>query len=366
MKKTLIVILAALLLLSLTGCGYSLTGGQPDGKITSNNGIAVQQGDFIYYINGSMPTLLSEAIAQTPQATIFRMNADGTEKQQLSTRKAYSFYIVGEYIYFLSPTTADRLCIFRVSINGGNERRILEFENSGAYAFSDTGIAVELNNSLLVYSIETEKVSKHADVGNIYQIYGGDKKLYYYISNKAGIMETDYNGAEPVAVTERNGRIMGVDDDFIYYIYNDEKLTRRNLASGEENTLSSSTYETMLLSLENNTMIAYSSEKDTLYYMRLDGSTRVAILEGEVNTYGMSSDRIFYCSKSEGVLYSVDFEGKNKETLADISAMAGPGSTDPNYYLDVVDDKLFLFDAANQAAVYMIHLTTGEVTNIAS
>ena len=49
MKKTTLILAAALLCVCLlTGCGYSLEGGQPDGEVVSNDGIALRQGDYIY------------------------------------------------------------------------------------------------------------------------------------------------------------------------------------------------------------------------------------------------------------------------------------------------------------------------------
>lgn len=369
MKKISLMIITVLMLVCLlfSGCGYSLEGGQPDGKITGNNGIAVQQGDYIYYINGSMPSTLQDALANTPRASIFRMNADGTNRQQLSTRKAYALYVVKDSIYFLSPIAADRLCLFKISINGGNERRIIEFEANGEYAFSDYGVAAEIDQSIIIYSFKTEQKTEIKDIGDISQMYGHDR-LYYYVGNKAGVFALDWEGGEPEQITERNGRIMAVDSQYLYYMRNSgdyPKLTRFEFSTKAETTLSSSQYDTMLLSLQNNTMVAYSSEKTTLYYMHLDGaSTRVPILEETVDTYGIGSDRIFYCSKSEGALYSIDFNGKNKQKLADINGLAGPGTTDPNYYLDVVDNKVFMFDSNDSQAIYMINLSNGEVTNL--
>ena len=321
MKKisiiAIIAVLAACLLLS--GCGYTLEGGQPDGKVVSNNGIAVQQGDYIYYINGSMPGYLDEALKNSPEASIFRMNADGTDRQQLSTRKAYAIYVVKEYIYFLSPVAADKLCIFRVSINGGNEKRILEFDANGEYAFSDHGVAAELDNGIVLYSFKEEKKSHIKDIGNIAQMYG-DQKLYYYVGNRAGVYSVDWEGGEPQQVTERNGRIMAVTQKSLYYLKNAgdyPKLTQFDFDTKKETTLSSSQYDTMLLSLKNNIMVAYSSEKTTLYYMVLDGvSTRVPLLEENVSTYAIGDDRIFFCSKSEDALYSINIDGTDKKKIA--------------------------------------------------
>ena len=44
MKKTTLILAAALLCVCLlTGCGYSLEGGQPDGEVVSSAGIALGQ-----------------------------------------------------------------------------------------------------------------------------------------------------------------------------------------------------------------------------------------------------------------------------------------------------------------------------------
>jgi tricorn protease-like protein len=112
-------------------------------------------------------------------------------------------------------------------------------------------------------------------------------------------------------------------------------------------------------------MVAYSSEKTTLYYMLLDGvSTRVALLNENVSTYAIGDDRIFFCSGSENALYSINIDGTDKKKIADVEGLAGPGTTDPNYYLDVVGDKVFMFDSNDGQAVYMIDLVSGEVVNL--
>ena len=365
MKKTTLILAAALLCVCLlTGCGYSLEGGQPDGEVVSNDGIALRQGDYIYYINGSMPTLLSDALSGSDQAAVFRMKADGTQKQRLSTKKTYAIYVHGEYLYLLSPVSADRLAIYEISINGGMEREIIKFENTGYYAFSDYGVAAEMKNSVLVYSFASRKSRRINDVEDVAQLYGADR-LYYYSSRKAGIMAVDWNGGEPEQITSRNGRIKGVKGSNLYYIKDDEKLTCHDMSTGEESFLTASKYKTMLFSAQNNASAAYSKEKTAFYIMHLDGSNRIQIDSGEaITAYAMGSDRVYYCKNSEGAIYEVDYDGNNKKKIADVSALNGPGTTDPDYYMDIVDKKLFLFDRSD-ATVYTVDTESGEVKNLA-
>ena len=73
---------------------------------------------------------------------------------------------------------------------------------------------------------------------------------------------------------------------------------------------------------------------------------------------------MYYCKNSEGAIYEVDYDGNNKKKIADISALNGPGTTDPDYYMDIVDKKLFLFDRSD-ATVYTVDTESGEVKNLA-
>ena len=178
-------------------------------------------------------------------------------------------------------------------------------------------------------------------------------------------MAVDWNGGEPEQITSRNGRIKGVKGSNLYYIKDDEKLTCHDMSTGEESFLTASKYKTMLFSAQNNAIAAYSKEKTAFYIMHLDGSNRIQIDSGEaITAYAMGSDRVYYCKNSEGAIYEVDYDGNNKKKIADISALNGPGTTDPDYYMDIVDKKLFLFDRSD-ATVYTVDTESGEVKNLA-
>src|SRR5690554_1555520 len=83
-KHLMAAFFAVILLFNITGCQKALEGGQPQADVLSNGGIAAQQGDWIYYINGGIPAMLSQAKSNTPQGTLWRMKADGTEKARIS------------------------------------------------------------------------------------------------------------------------------------------------------------------------------------------------------------------------------------------------------------------------------------------
>ena len=360
MKTRSILIAAFLLLILLVGCAPTLSPGDPDGEIVSNGKIAVQQGEFLYYINGSMPRYLKNALADTPQATIFRMKADGTERQQVSSKKAYDFRIYGNQIYYLSPLNANEMVIYRIQINGGTPQRIISMENNAVYALGDQVIAVERSESIVLIDPATGKeITTLANVGNVVQLFvspAGD--VYYYISNVGGIMRVNAQGENPVKVTDRNGRIVGVEGDTIYYIRNDEYLHSVDMVSGESTQLSFSTYKSMQFSTEYKAFAGVSSQsgKEGLYVMHLGDEVRTKILDQTVDAYLIWKDYVYFCNKDEKALYRVDFNGENLTKLAEVPAAAGPNTTGGDYYMDIVGDRLFFFEEVFDGSVYMLSL----------
>ena len=108
--KALPALIAAVCVV-LSGCAPSLSGGQPEAEILSNGGIAAVQGDYVYYINGSMPAMLSDALSGGRQAAIFRLDKEG-KAEQVTNKSAYDFRIYGELLYFIAPLSEDQLALY--------------------------------------------------------------------------------------------------------------------------------------------------------------------------------------------------------------------------------------------------------------
>ena len=119
MKKIISVICAAVILLSLAGCGTKLEGAQPDGEIESNGGITVKQGDWLYFIAGGMPPLSKEAEADTLRGKICRMRDgdSGSSFDVVSPSKAYTMYIFKDRIFYTTPAKS-KICFASVCTDG--------------------------------------------------------------------------------------------------------------------------------------------------------------------------------------------------------------------------------------------------------
>lgn len=359
MKKALVLGLVAMLAVLAVACGPRLKGGQPDAQVVSNGKIAVQQGDYIYYINGSMPATLEQALSTTAQGAIFRMNKDGSDKQQLSTKKAYDFYIYKDAVYYVTPVSGTALGIYKTTINGGASKKVYTFNNGETYCFGPNGIAVEHNKSLVLITPHTHKKTKIADVGDIYQIYATQTHFYYTITNRAGVNRVGLQGGEVEQVAERNGRILAVDGDYLYYIKSNDYLHKVDMVNKTETQLSNTIYQSIQLSVTNNTMVGTDNNKDKsgFYLMKLDGSTRVRITDSIITAYVLSDSGIYYYDGVRKAIYAVDYNGENEKKIADAQAVPGPGDTGADYYMDIVGDTLYFFSTQNNGTIYSVNLT---------
>lgn len=374
--------LAALIVafgLIFAGCAPSVDGGQPDAEVISNGKIAVVQGDYVYYINGSMPGMLNDALSGGSQAAIYRLDKEG-KREKITNKTAYDFRIYGELLYFISPENESQLALYMTKITGGSAKRIISIDAGATYYLGETAIAVEKNSGLSIIKIKSNEITELKlaveNKGDISQIYMTDAHAYYYIRNKAGIRQVDLNDLSkaPLTLTNRNGKIFGVKDDCLYYERADETLTRLSLAPEdfingqmpEGESLSSSVYDIMLLAPDYSAMAGVSSEegKEGLYVMKLDGSARVKVSEERPSALLAGEDSLYFTLPSQRALYSVDYAGNNLKKLCDKGAVSGPEATGPDYYIDEVQGWLYFFDAENNGGIWRVSIEGGEAESL--
>ncbi len=178
MKKSIKFILITLLLavvltLSLVGCTKTpnLKGGDPTATTYNNNSLVVSQGDYIYYVNGKI-TLDDIAekkdnkYGNVTKSAIYRAKKDGTESEVLvpqvamDSNNANGISVLGNYVYFTSPSTAkakdgtlqkNNTDFYRVEISGKKLKKLVTLEgNSNQYKFTDGGL-IYVENSKLTY-----------------------------------------------------------------------------------------------------------------------------------------------------------------------------------------------------------------------
>lgn len=359
MKKSVVTLISFALLLTLfAGCRPALKGVETDKPTVSGGGIVAAQGAYVYYINGTMPAYLTDALADSPAACIYRAAPDGA-KERVTSKKVYDFNIYGEWIYYIAPAADSKLVVGRVKADGTGEGNVLTINNAETYSFGADIIGVEQEGKLIVINpLTNEKTTLEA--GDISQITTYGQHVYYYIINIAGVRRATNGSKEPEVLSTRNGRIMGFTQEGFYYVKNAENLTFITFA-GEETQLSNNVYDTLLLSPNNDYLVGTESgDKAGFYSFPLSGGTRAQITEETIVYYTFYKDKICYYSDKDEAVYLVDFSGKNPERVGKVSLLADPFTNGgyPDFAFEMIEDTLYFFNFEGKP--YTMNMETGE------
>lgn len=213
-KITLFLLSLSFMLLS--GCSgdsnYRVEGGPlPTAVVTSNGGLVVKKGDFIYFINGISTTSADNTFGKAVKGSIMRMDINNptdkvivVPKVVLSSYEDGGFYIFGNKIYYTSPSLekdknanilTNYLDYFSVNLDGSGTKKIMTtISNSNPYKFFEKD-------------------------GNVYVIY---------IDSSAGkiILVNADNGNKTTILENYTNTPILAQDGYVYYneaIYKDEE-----------------------------------------------------------------------------------------------------------------------------------------------
>lgn len=190
MKKTLVIIavvcVAAMCAALLVGCqpeNYKAdavaTDWQNVSTVTSNNGLAVRAGNYLYYINGYAGNTVDNAFGEVQKGAIYRVELDaaGNPKRETNvcivpknvynTVQTSGLVIRGEYIYYSSPSvdknskgeakTAE-MWLMRTKLDGTGTQVIKEFSDyTAVYKITDGYVLYYLNSELHQIDLNAKK-----------------------------------------------------------------------------------------------------------------------------------------------------------------------------------------------------------------
>ena len=230
--KIALVILTFSLLLS--GCSadknFKVSDGPlPTDTVSSNGGMVVQKGNFVYFINGISSTNAKNAFGEPVKGSVVRMDLTTKDtvivvpKVVLSSYTKGGIYIFGNKIYYTSPSVekdkngnrlSSYLDYFSANLDGSGTKKILTtISNSFAYKFFEKDNVVYLiyidTTKGTIYLVNTENSSRTvvldnytgtpilADDGNIYftkAVYKDENKDETFTYNR--LFKISYTGGQ--------------------------------------------------------------------------------------------------------------------------------------------------------------------------
>ncbi len=368
MKKLISIALIILTLFSLVGCKEELKGGQPDAPVESNGGIVIKQGDWLYYINGVMPTLAGEALADSPRAKIYRVKTDGTQREAVTDKKAFNMYLYKDKIFYTTPTEND-VALYVININGKGNKKIKTIGDTEYVYYGEKGVLVENEDKIFYYEYETLQEYEF-ETGAVDSASISDNYIYYCADNGSGLMRIEIKTGRTEKLCDYVGLIMSATDEQVYFV------STRIPYSLKTNTLeltqiSESLYRKLYLDMEKRYFVCVLSDTEDkgIFLQPIDNKAGEAIGEGgnkpriQVHTKSAvaittTSDYIFFVEEETGDVYRMTFEGKEKTVLGNVPSVYN------TYSFEVIDDTLYILGGEDTGKIYSVRIDGSQALQI--
>ena len=367
--KKIISLLCIMIILCASGCSKKLEGSEPDGKVISEGGIASQQGQWIYFINGPMPEYVNDALSDTPVAKIYRMKTDGSEIDAVTEKKAEEMYVAGDKIFYVTPTRRQvNLCC--IGIDGTKNKKLLTFDSGDFLNFGKNGVAVGTKNQIRYFDYKTLE-NKVFDTGAVSGFDISDNYIYYYSDTVDGLKRIEISTGNIETLCSLNGMILDATDSEVIFV--STRLPYRVDTSTKQLTqISEAYYRMTLINMANRVIICVESdvEKQGIYTQPIDNVAGRPVEEGgnvarlmvhpkSAAALCANDEYIFFVEEGTGDIYRMTFQGTEKTVLGTVNAIYESDA------IDIVDNLLFIYgDAESGQAYYVPADGSGQLTLI--
>lgn len=367
--KKIVSLLCIMLILCVCGCAKKLEGGEPDGKIISEGGLAMQQGQWVYFIDGPMPEFVNDALSDTPVAKIYRMKTDGSEMEAVTEKKTEKMYVAGEKIFYVTPTRSQvNLCC--IGIDGTKNKKLLTFEAGEFMNFGKNGVAVGTKNQIHYFDYQTLE-KKVFETGAISGLEISDNYVYYYSDSVDGLNRIEISTGNIETLCALNGMILDATDSEVIFV--STRLPYRVDTSTKQLTqISEAYYRMTLINMANRVIVCVESDTESqgIYTQPIDNVAGRPVGEGgnvarlmvhpkSAVALCANEEYIFFVEEGTGDIYRMTFQGTGKTVLGTVNTIYKSNA------MDIVDNLLFIFgDAESGQAYYVPADGSGQLTLI--
>lgn len=358
MKKLISVLCIVLMLFSICGCVKKLKDTQPDGEIVSNGGIAVKQGEWIYFINGAMPETVDNALMNTPVSKIYRMKADGSQLQPITKKKAQNMYVYKDKIFYVTPTQT-QVALYCIGIDATKNKKLLTFNSGDFIVYGEKGLAVGTDEKIHYFDYETLK-KQSFDTGNVDGIRLSDSYIYCFAETVVGTKRIEISTGNTETICDETGLLLWASDSEVFFV-SARIPFKVNTNTMEKTQISETYYQTTLINMTHRVIICVESDENNqgIYTQPIDNVAGRPVEEGgnvartkvhSKNAVALcaNDDYIFFVEEGTGDIYRMTFEGTEKTVLGKMESIYRADT------MDVVDNLLFIFDSAESGKMYYV------------
>lgn len=311
-SKTLIALCVVVILCAcFSGCQSTKWGPvgttDPNGEVTNNGSMVVQQGNYLYYVNGmdDVATLTEPKKNYFGKASVkgsimkSKINEDGTlsdtaivvPKMMMTKNSNGGLYIFGEWIYYTSPST-------RTDNEGKVQTSNLDYMRTKTDGTKTQTIATIKGDSTQYY-ITADTLVYYAD-GKLHKVTWTNKKV-----NSAVEMATDITGV-----------LMSRNQDVVFFtkaLEKDSEISKKHsnnelyVATSKMDATKIISYDTFATTPQAPTLkeektvtpLKYDDQRKTLYLSAKNGDNA-----GEECTYGVVLGENYSFDKTKMVKFA--------------------------------------------------------------
>jgi len=314
MKKTIALLLACVLCLSLTACRTEATpyGGNTNGNI-ANGGLVAAANGRIYYSNVS------------DGGKLYSMKPDGSSKKKICEDSASYINVMGNKIYYSNGS--DKGNLYVINIDGTDRQKLYDngfFPGAGVsfiHMVSDRIYFITYDGPgpidrpiYALYSIKADSTDpqKLTNAFAVWCFDVVDGRIYF----PGYSMKTD--GTDPQKLSGVGGGVNGNDFTIaggrVYFCNSSDgnSLYVRDFDGGNPQKLNDVSIDFVNIA---NGCIYYSngSDGESLYSMKMDGSSQQKLNNEPSASINIAGGRIYYMSG--GAMYSVKMDGSGRQAV---------------------------------------------------
>ncbi len=365
LKRTLALLLCLVL---FCGCSKKYTGldkplevEDPMAPVQSNGGIALKQGQWIYYINGDNFTRQEGERFSAYSGALCRMKADGSEKTIVVDKDICIFdYYNGRF--YLCVYENNQSYVASVKVDGTDYveyRKIDDIFYGGCYSFLNGYIYYTKDFKLHRMDENGKNVQKITDF-KIYNLRANGNYVYFTrdIDGDIGSIYKLINGkTDFVEVTKDPAYVLDIiGDTTYYYMLSSGTVYAYDALSGSAKSIIYGGYtDYLFLPSKNFNVISYTIANDSdevggIFTLEANGGPKkqISSFSGKCMLY--YEGYIYYINVDQlNQLYRVKLDGTGEECVSEEFVY--------DYIsLDITDNYLYFFSDSDYDRIYRINL----------
>lgn len=267
---------------------------------------------------------------------LVKMRTDASDKTELMEGTPNDIIVNGEYVYAVIIT--DTTDIYRVRLGGDDKTKLVEnardLQIDGDYMYYSTVDPEDNQKTIAYYRSDLEGKNQELILDkNIYVPYIIGNQLFYQDDADGETIHLyDLNTKEDKRITDSKSYSYILNDDYIYYIENDNStlendfsgtLVKMDLSTQEKTVVYDGAYTGVLVASGDNLYFSNANDDYRLYSIGKNGDNINLVTQDDfvqgVSIYG---DKIGYCDWNKDYeywerIYIANHDGSDKVNLTD-------------------------------------------------